>query len=44
MIHPLLFHIIILELIATVAIVYGFIHEEKIIEFEDQIIKKIFRK
>ena len=44
MIHPLLFYIITLEIIATAAIIYGFIHEEKIIEFENRIIKKIFRK
>ncbi len=44
MIHLMLFYIIIFELIATVAIVYGFMHEKKIIEFEDRIIKKILKK
>ncbi len=36
--------IVFLELAALILIVFGFIHEEKLIQFEDQIIKKIFRK
>lgn len=44
MLHPILSIIILFEVIATLLIVIGFMHEEKIIEFEDRIIKKIFRK
>jgi hypothetical protein len=42
--HPILSIIILLEIAATLLIVYGFMNEEKFIEFEDRIIKKIFRK
>lgn len=35
---------ILLEVAATILLIYGFTKEDKIIEFEDQIIKKIFRK
>ena len=44
MLHPILSIIILLELAATLLIVYGFTKEEKIVQFEDRIIKKIFRK
>jgi type III secretory pathway component EscS len=34
---------ILLEIAATIALIYGFTQEEKIIQFEDQIIKKIVK-
>lgn len=36
--------IILLEIAITLLIVYGFMHEEKIIEFEDRIIEEIRKK
>ena len=42
--HPILSIIILIEVIATLVIAYGIYNEEKLINFEDQIIKKILRK
>lgn len=36
--------LITLEIIATAAVVYGFSQEEKIVQFENRIIKKILRR
>lgn len=44
MLSPTLSIIILIEVIATLIIAYGIYREEKLIEFENQIIKKIFRK
>ena len=44
MLHPAMSIIILFEILFTLFIVYGFMHEEKFVEIEDQIIKKIFRK
>lgn len=35
---------ILLEIAATILLIYGFTQEEKIVQFEDRIAKKIFRK
>lgn len=42
--HPILSIIILIEVLGGLLIAYGFTKEEKIVQFEDQIIKKIFRK
>jgi hypothetical protein len=44
MLHPALSIIILLEVLSGLLIAYGFTKEEKIVQFEDQIIKKILRK
>ena len=44
MLSPTLSIIILIEIIATLIIAYGIYNEEKLINFEDQIIKKILRK
>lgn len=44
MLSPTLSIIILIEVIATLVIAYGIYNEEKLIKFEDKIIKKILRK
>ena len=44
MIVQLLPLIIILEILLSAFIVWGLLNEEKLIDFEDQIIKKILRR
>lgn len=41
MLHPILSIIILFEVIATLLIVIGFVHEEKIVQIEDRIISHL---
>lgn len=41
--HPILSIIILLEILSGLLIAYGFTKEEKIVHFEDQIIKKVVK-
>lgn len=44
MIHPILAVIIVLEVIFTLFIAWGLLHEEKFVAFEDKIIFAVLRK